>query len=368
MRSRRSVLSAIVAGGLSGPLSALAQARANTAAAGVRARFGTGDTVIAVLVPPKGGLFDRATECLLAGIRAAHALDGEGVRVIALETEDDPQSLSQQFARLKQDGVSTVIGPITRNGATALFTLGEVPLPTIALNLPEGDLPLRSQALYLNLATESEARQVAALAFAQVLPGSVSRRPRAMAVVADSRVALRSAVAFSDEWASLGGELIDPVEFEGPRPPRDLRAQFGKTPPDVAFAAMTADQARTLRRDLGREVALWSTSMASIGANPVTRINDLDGMRLIDMPWNLLPEHAAVKAHRKAPSAYTIELQRLYAVGIDSYRCARQLGSGTESFELDGVTGRLRLDRAVAPRIERTSVPAVYRGGKVVAQ
>jgi len=55
-------------------------------------------------------------------------------------------------------------------------------------------------------------------------------------------------------------------------------------------------------------------------------------------------------------------------VGIDAYRCARQLASSPEAFELDGVTGRLRLDRAVAPRIDRISVPAVYRGGKVIPQ
>lgn len=357
-----------MAGGLSGPLSALAQVRANAGAPAVRARFGSGDTLIAVLVPPKGGLFDRATECMLAGIRAAHAVDGNGVRVMAIETEDDPQALSQQYERLKAEGASQVIGPITRNGATALLTLGDAPLPTVALNLPEGDLTPGSRALYLNLATESEARQVAALAFAQGLALATGRRQRAVALVADSRVALRSAMAFSEEWASLGGELLDPVEFEGPRPPRDLRTLFGKTQPDVAFAAMTAEQARTLRRDLGRGVALWSTSMASIGANPLTVMNDLDGMRLLDMPWILHPDQPALKTWRKAPGSYTVELQRLYAVGIDAYRCARQLASNPEAFELDGVTGRLRLDRAVAPRIDRVSVPAVYRGGKVMPQ
>jgi hypothetical protein len=31
------------------------------------------------------------------------------------------------------------------------------------------------------------------------------------------------------------------------------------------------------------------------------------------------------------------------------------------------VTGRLRFDRSQAARIDRTSVPVVYRGGKVIA-
>lgn len=367
MRSRRSVLSAILVGGLAGPLSALAQTRANNGAPVVRTRFGNGPTTIAVLVPPKGGLFDRATDCLLAGIRAAHAVDGAEVSVQAVETQDEPLALGETLKNLKEQGVAMAIGPITRNGANALFTLGDPALPTLALNLPEGDIPPGSQAVYLNLATESEARQVAALAFAQALPIAASRRPRAVTLVADARVALRSAVAFSEEWLSLGGELIDPVEFEGARAPRDLRARFGTTMPDVAFAAMTAEQARTLRRDLGKSVALWSTSMASIGANPITRLPDLDGMRLVDMPWNVQPEHAAVKGHRKAPSSYTIELQRLYAIGIDAYRSARQLLADPKAFELDGVTGGLRFDRAQASRIDRTSVPVVYRNGRVVA-
>jgi outer membrane PBP1 activator LpoA protein len=367
MRSRRSVLSAILMGGLAGPLSALAQTRANNGAPVVRARFGSGPTTIAVLVPPKGGLFDRATDCLLAGIRAAHAVDGTDVSVQVIETQDEPIALGETLARLKEQGVAMAIGPITRNGANGLLTLGEPPVPTLALNLPEGDIPPGSQAVYLNLATESEARQVAALAFAQALPKAASRRPRAVTLVADARVALRSAVAFSDEWVSLGGELIDPIEFEGQRPPRDLRARFGATAPDVAFAAMTAEQARTLRRDLGKDMALWSTSMASIGANPISRLAELDGMRLLEMPWNVQPEHPVVKAHRKAPSSYTIELQRLYAVGIDGYRSARQLLIEPKAFELDGVTGRLRFDRSQAARIDRTSVPVVYRGGRVIA-
>lgn len=347
------------------PLSARAQATANANKA--ITTFGKGDTRVVVLVPPKGGPFDRATACLIAGIKAAHSVDGSNIIVETVPLEDAPDKLAAALEGFKSRGVAFVIGPMTRNGANALQTLGDAPLPTLALNLPDTDPPAGSRALFFGLAIESEARQAAGQAFAQALAVGAGRKPRAAALVADSRLALRSAVAFSEEWLSLGGELLEPVEFSGTRMPRDLRTRYGSEPPDVVFMAMTAEQARLIRREFGKNVTLWSTSLASVGNARANRMPELDGLRVLDMPWHTQPDHPAVMAYPKAPSAYTAEMQRLYALGIDAFRVARQMMSGEGSFDLDGVTGRLRFDRALAPRIERTSVPAEYRGGRPVA-
>jgi len=65
------------------------------------------------------------------------------------------------------------------------------------------------------------------------------------------------------------------------------------------------------------------------------------------------------------PSApYSAELERLYALGIDAYRVAAEWMKGSQRFELDGVTGRLRIDPALAGRVERLPTLAVFVNGR----
>ncbi len=350
------------------PLSALGQTAANNAPAqpAPYARFGKGPTVFAVLLPPRGGAFDRAADCVLAGIRAAHSIDGAEISVDAIVSLEDPAGLSATLTSLRDRGVKFVIGPLTRNGANAVRTLDAVEVPTLVLNLPEGDLPARSssRAVYFGLAIESESRQAASQAFAQGLALDGGRKPRALMIVADNRLSVRSAVAFTEEWQSLGGELSDPIEFTGDRPPRDLRARLGTPAPDVAFLAMTPEQARGVRRELDPKMLAWGTSQVSIGNTRTLRLPELDGLRVLEMPWHVEPEHPAVMAYPKAPAHYSVEMQRLYALGIDAFRLARQMHAGGASFELDGVTGRLRYDSQGVARIDRVSVPAQYRTGR----
>jgi outer membrane PBP1 activator LpoA protein len=82
------------------------------------------------------------------------------------------------------------------------------------------------------------------------------------------------------------------------------------------------------------------------------------------MPWQVQPDSLAVMAYEK-PAAMHMELQKLYALGIDAFRIAvHLLARGTDA-ELDGVTGRLRLP-SYGGVIEREGVLAEYREGVLV--
>ena len=62
------------------------------------------------------------------------------------------------------------------------------------------------------------------------------------------------------------------------------------------------------------------------------------------------------------------DFQRLYALGIDAFRIGRELIGQNARFEVDGVTGWLRVDLSVANRrVERTAVLAEIRNGNAVA-
>ena len=89
-------------------------------------------------------------------------------------------------------------------------------------------------------------------------------------------------------------------------------------------------------------------------------------MRLLDMPWQVQPAHQAVMVYpRWLGTTRTLDMDRLYALGIDAFRVAREvaLRPGAD-FELDGVTGRLSVSfgRGQA-RFERVQPAAVYQGG-----
>ena len=61
----------------------------------------------------------------------------------------------------------------------------------------------------------------------------------------------------------------------------------------------------------------------------------------------------------------TLEMARLYALGIDAFRVSQVWMKGELRFEVDGVTGRLRVDRAQSVRIERIPTAAIYRNGTI---
>jgi uncharacterized protein len=366
MPSRRYVIRAMALAGCSSALSALAQDRAtgDAPARAARQRIGTGPRSIALLIPPRDGPFNRAAESLLAGVTAGHARDGAGVRIDVIETEDQADQLALLYAELQDRRVELVLGPITRGGASALVELGALRVPTLALNFPEADLPVPANLVFFGLGIESESRQIAGFAFGHALARAGNRAPRAAVVAVAVPVARRSGLAFREQWLALGGQCRDPLEFDGPRPPRDLRMRLGTPAPDAVFLAMGPEQARVLRASLGPSVAVYGNSLISSGGPATTlRLPELDGVRLLEMPWQIEPDNAAVMAYEKAPAGYNLEMQRLYALGIDGFRAARQLLDDRDGFEIDGVTGRLLYAPSIAPRVERLGLQAEYRNG-----
>jgi outer membrane PBP1 activator LpoA protein len=123
-----------------------------------------------------------------------------------------------------------------------------------------------------------------------------------------------------------------------------------------------------MRALIPRGVQVFGTSMLNVGdprtsPDAATLAHDLDGVRFVDMPWLLEPDHSGVMSYPRPADPVGIELTRLYAFGIDAYRIASAWMKGERRFEIDGVTGRLRVDRAQSLRVERIPLVATYRDG-----
>lgn len=339
-----------------------------------RPLYGTGSIRVALLLPAAAGTYGKAQAALLAGIRASHQRDGHGVQLELLEISDDGAELAAVYKELNGRGFALAIGPLTRSAVHAVLDTGGPPVPTLALNQPDADRPLPSNVYVFGLAIESEGRQAATAAFDDAAERIPQRRPlRAVCVVQASPLARRSAAAFSESWAGMGGQMLSPIESEA-RTSEQLVAAASGARADVVFLAVPVEAVRNLRAALPQGTGLYATSLLNSGAMPekaagsigAIRTPELDGLRIVEMPWQVAPEHLAVVTYPKAPMLRNLELQRLYALGIDAWRVAAELLQQRQSFEIDGVTGRLRFDLAHDARIDRTSVLAEYRNGVLV--
>jgi outer membrane PBP1 activator LpoA protein len=332
---------------------------------------------LALLVPLRSDALGVAADAVRAGFLAAHEREPEGMSVTVVETGDAAQDvLSAYIDAAGQHDI--VIGPMTRSSVTAVAQSGDVRKPTIALTHPDlaaADLKLPQQLLVIGLSIEDEARQVAKWAGANKNAGK--------AVIISSNIVWqrRAANAFAEQWQKQGKELesIELPAFSGYLAARDLaqlKTQFEFDKPGLIFAALDERQARQLRASIGNEIPLYGTSQL----NPVAladwgtsqRATDMNGIRLLDIPWQLQSDHPAVMVYPRlvvsADQRRSADIERLYALGIDAYRVAREIALKRTSFELDGVTGKLRVRfDSSTPSFERTEQQAVYRDGSVMA-
>lgn len=370
---RRSFVSSLLRHGLAlGAATGVGASAFSVRAQGAASRtvFGAGERRVALLLPPPRGAFRRASAALLAGVRAAHARDGAGTVCEVVEVSERGDELPALYRELRSRGFVQAIGPLPRDGVGHLSDIDVLPVPTLALNLPDPDRPVPRNALFFSLAIETEGRQVARLAWDDAMPRATPRvPPRAAVLTSGTPLARRAASAFADAWRELGGEVAPAVETDAAEI-AEFKAAFAPlfaeaARVDLLFAATGPDAMRVARPALPPELRVYGTSlMNAVAGVEGLRVPELDGVRFVDMPWQLLPDHPAVMAYaRPGPDMRGHDLQRLYAFGIDAFRVAREQAGGAQRLDVDGVTGRLRLDAAVDPRVDRRSVAAEYRAG-----
>lgn len=348
-------------------LSALASTAASAAT-----RFGRGDTRIALLLPDDEGPFRRAADAVLMGVQAAHELDGAGVMVESFGVDDERTDLQGLLQRIADRGYSIAIGPITRGGVNRLAEVEPLPLPVLTLNVPEPGYLLPPGCVQFGLPIEDEGAQIARFAIDRALRQSAGLVPRAIAIADQaSSLSQRSAGAFLDAWRDLGGESYDMLALDV-RMLYDLPRVLAGVHVDAAFIALSPDAVPVLREALGPQTPLYGTSRLDVGAIPDTKAGELlanpllDGLHIVEMPWQVERQHPTVAIYPRSEKIPHLELQRLYALGIDAYRIARELVLGHQQIEIDGVTGWLRVDVPVDPRVLRISTVSVYENGMLV--
>jgi hypothetical protein len=129
------------------------------------------------------------------------------------------------------------------------------------------------------------------------------------------------------------------------------------------FLAADADQARLVRPYLSNSLTVYATSLVNApDARPRDNV-DLNGIRFVDMPWLLQPDHPAVMIYPRPEPPGDGDLERFYALGIDAFRIADEFRRSPRApgLDIDGVTGRIRLGRD--NQILREPIAAIFRDG-----
>ncbi|KIF83016.1 penicillin-binding protein activator [Noviherbaspirillum autotrophicum] len=334
---------------------------------------------VALLLPLRSDTLAEAAAAVRAGFMAAHEREQDGVEVSVVETGDAPQDVLAGYAAAAAQ-VDIVVGPLSRTGVAAVAQSDVLDKPTIALTPPDSqdgeEVALPRQMLVMGLSIEDEARQVVSWA------GASGKWSKAYVLHTQAAWQRRAARAFEMQWLKLGmePEMVEVAANDGflnGRTLLQLKKQIQGDKSTLVFAALDARQARQVRAILGNDIALYGTSQLNpfvrADANDAERSVEMNGTRLLDIPWLLQPDHPAVMVYPRLVvdpgHRHNADLERLYALGIDAYRVAHEIAAQHRDFQLDGVTGKLKVhfDKTKA-HFERSAQPAVYRDGLVVSE
>lgn len=331
---------------------------------------------IALLVPAQSETFGAAAQALRAGFMAAFEREPQGIEVSVVESADGAQNVLQAYADA-QAGNDIVVGPLARADVAAVARSGKVEKPSLVLAQPdvqaEGEITLPPRMLTIGLSMEDEARQLASWA-AAAKPG------KAFAISSGIAWQRRAARAFAMQWQEKGHdaqqiEIATSGGYLSASGLAQLKKRLHDEKPALLFLGLDAFQAQQLQLALGKGQPVYGTSQL----NPFSATDwrsaekrpEMNGVHLLDIPWQVLPDHPAAMVYPRwvtqADQRANSDLERLYALGIDAYRIAREIAVRRHSFELDGVTGRLTVKFGPdSYHFRRAAQPAIYQDGVVV--
>ena len=309
---------------------------------------------IALLLPLKSAVFGTAAEAVQQGFQAAAEREMQLPGRLPVQVYgcfDEGKDIAALYRQAIASGARAVVGPLTRSGVSALAAEKDIPVPTLALNVAEE--PPHGQMYFFGMAVEAEARQAAQLARQQGLQ-------QAIVIVTRAQLDKRLQFAFEEEWNRSGGAILREIEFDNDPA---VFADIADLPGTAVFLAADAEKARLIRPYLPNKLPIYATSQIFTG-NSNTLINyDLNGIRFVDMPWLLQPDHPAVMVYPRHIPPLSADDERLYALGIDAFRLIQSLlgGKAEAALPLDGVSGRIEIDGHVFQRI---AVPAIFTQGQ----
>lgn len=313
---------------------------------------------IGVILPLQSSEFGRLAEQVRLGIvTASDVASHTALPITVYSTSADTRRILEAYEKAVASGARAVIGPLTRDGVSAVARNSIVSVPTIVLNAPDAGIIMPREMYVFGLQVEAQAEQVAQLAFDH-------GGRKALLVTGETALGRRIAGAFTQKWQKLKGDIADEFVYSTDASAlTGLRELITTTAADVVFLAMNAPRARFIRTYLGTQLPIYATSLVYASNSDRLQLYDLDGVRFMDMPWLLEQDHPAVMTYQRIRmESNALDEERFYALGIDAYRIAQALltANGVKP-EIDGVTGKITLE---GQQFSRALTPAFFSYGR----
>ena len=310
--------------------------------------------LIALILPLDEPAFQRAASAVRDGFFDAAAAAGRGGDCIVIGHARD--GVAAAFAQARAKGVRVAVGPLVRDDLKTL-ALANADLPwTLALNQLDDGTPLPAAIYTFPLTVESDGRTLARRALAA---GAHSID----VIEGDSPLMKRLATSFAAEWTGKGGEAPAAIRFDpAPDALTAMRRSLARNVPDAVLLAVNGERASLLKPFIGG-IDAYASGLAF--ERPTTAVaRDLDGVRVVEIPWLLTPDAPEFAAFKRRDFD-SDSLARLYALGLDAYRIAASFGNGPPNrFELEGATGHVSL--GPGHEFQRAGRIGVYRDGVLV--
>jgi len=330
---------------------------------------------IALLLPLSSG-YAAAAQAVRDGFLAMDAAntDPDKPKIKIYDTGPDPLKSHDFYEQAVNDGAQFIVGPLGREAAETIMRLASFRVPTLMLSHTDDEPGSTSKYLFqFGLPPEQEARQVAERAW-------LDGHRQAAVLYPKTPWGERMMTAWSSHWQRLGGVVVasqsyseEDVDFSEPiknllniaqsEARKELiektigqKLRFesrARQDIDFIFLASDAKHGRLIKPQLNfyhaARVPVYSTSHIFTGTGDAMRDIDLDGIQFGDMPWMLVGD-GKVQELRQAlqrdwPYVHT-DLDRLYALGVDSYAILPHLNriSMESGARFNGVTSGLSLD------------------------
>ena len=325
-------------------------------------------TKVALLLPLTGPLAGAGAAIrdgfFTSYIDASHA-DAPRPEVVVYDSGNDAQHAVSAYDKAVAEGARFVVGPLNRDGVSAIFAKGALPAPMLTLNYPNDNRNLPpAGANEFGMLPETEGAQVADHMYDRGIR-------TATAIVSTDDFARRAGNAFKAEWQARGGTLASQVTLDSSS--IDFASQLsepvGEDPATSGvFISMKPQQARLLLPQLRlakNTLPVFATSHVYGGGDDPTADRDLEGVEFCDAPWLFdaqpgLPRRADLANAIPATKGVTA---RLFAFGMDAWGLVPYIDwmRGHPGSYLPGATGQLVADEF--GRVRRVLIWARFADG-----
>lgn len=310
---------------------------------------------IALILPTSSPALGKLAEAVREGFMAAAQVQKDSLPIHVSAIDNEGAALLEACRNAQRAGAKLVVAGLTRDGAQSLAASDCPRQLVLALNEIRGEAPVSMYTASLSL--EHEARQAA-------LQAINDGWRMAIVISTNTPLSRRVAEAFEREWARAAGESRRLTYSGDAEDAALIRERIATSRGDMVFFALDPSEARAVRPYVSGMLPVYATSY-SVNPRAEQIVNvDLQGVRYVEMPWFILPDHPAVMVYPPPRSPMSVDEERLYALGIDAFRVGQQLLKGEEKKPLDGVTGRISLEGH--HHFARALAPAEVDGGRVI--